>query len=227
MRVLLLTLCTPTHLLLMIRLLLPISLMTVIPWYAVSMEPILANSLSPLLRTLFKYKVLLLSQIVSVSQLKSVKILLICSMKDPVYHLVLLHSNPALYMIVGSHLQGMDSFQSICFPQLALLPIYGEIKATGIMPKGYAITLIDAIDNGLTFTLKTFVHNGGSTTRENVSWFPPDTRLPSIQPNLQLLKKLLAQDSLEALSLNEVRHIEKNLTSYEQWEIWSAGKPII
>jgi len=67
---------------------------------------------------------------------------LIHAMNDLAPHLGLLHSNPALYMVVWSHLQGVDSFQSISFPQLAiLLPVYGEIKATASMPKGYTSIL--------------------------------------------------------------------------------------
>jgi len=67
---------------------------------------------------------------------------LIYAMNDLVPHLGLLYSNPALYMVVGSHLQGVDSFQAITFPQLAiLLPVYGEIKATASMPKGYTSIL--------------------------------------------------------------------------------------
>ncbi len=93
------------------------------------------------------------------------------------------------------------------------------------MPKGYAITPTDANADGFAFTLKTFVHNGGSTTVENVSWFPPDMKLPSSQPNLQLLKKILARDSLEASMfmkrLDILRRKQGFLASCEQWKIWS------
>jgi len=50
---------------------------------------------------------------------------------------------------MGSHLQSMDSFHSVCFLQLPQLTVHGELKTTDIMPKGYAITLTNPIVDGL------------------------------------------------------------------------------
>jgi len=80
-----------------------------------------------------------------------------------VHHLDLLQSNPALYKVVGSKFQGVHSFQSICHPQHAILPIHGELKSIHVMPKDYTTTLTHFNAGCFTFTVDTFVQCLAST----------------------------------------------------------------
>jgi len=116
-----------------------------------------------------------------------------------------------LYMVVGSLLQGMDCFQFISSPKLAILfSVYGE-KVTASMPRGFAITLTNPNTGAFTYTGDAFVQCWESTPLENVTWFPPDQNLPPSQPSLHLLYKLHAQDSLEAMSIKDVECLEERV----------------